>query len=438
MDGFRDLLVIAVVVAISGTAVARPFVGLLSFVVFAIVNPHSLAWSISSTFPPALPIAVGTILGYIISSEPKRLPPHREVHLLLALWCVFVVSTSTAVYPAEAFPMLTQVSKILLMVCLSLAMVNTKERLLQLSRTVTLSLGYLGLKAGIFAIRTGGQDMVWGPDNSFLYANNSIGVALAMNLPMLFHLRRLEHRRWLRYVMTAMMFLSYPAIVCTFSRGAWLSAAAATAFMMWRSRHRWVTAAAVVVLAIPVLSSQMLPDRVVNRYEDLAMLQEEESAGTRLWTWEYCRRVGFANPLTGAGFNFVSVETWNQYYPEFLAWHHRIAACHGTAMTVLGEHGFPGFLLWIGLLGSCVASATRIRRAASRAGADGVWVVAIADMLLAAFAAYMVGGMFVDLNYFDIFYQLIAMVVMLKVLAPQIAASVTTAGAVVAGTRRRP
>ncbi len=436
MDSIRDLLVIAVVLAISGIAIIRPFTGLLSFVVFAIVNPHSMAWSISSTFPPALPIAVSTIVGYLISAETKRLPPYREVHLLLALWVVFVLSTSTAVYPNDAVPMLMQVSKILLMVFLSLAMVNTKPRLLQLSRVLALSLGYLGLKAGIWVIRTGGHEMVWGPDNSFLNANNSIGVALAMNLPMLFHLRRIEQRRWMRVLMTAMMFLSYPAIVCTFSRGAWLSAAAATLLMMWRSRHRWMTTAAVVVLAMLVLSSEMLPDRVVNRYEDLTMLQEEESAGTRLWTWEYCRRVGFANPLTGAGFNFVSVETWNQYYPEFLQWHHRIAACHGTVMTVLGEHGFPGALIWLGLLGSCLASVWRIRQSASRMGADAIWAVSVADMLLAAFAAYMVGGMFVDLNYFDIFYQLVAMVVMLKALAPRAAASVAAAGTTVVGTRR--
>src|SRR5262249_44363748 len=148
------------------------------------------------------------------------------------------------------------VSKILLMVFLSMAIVNTRARLTQLVRTVALSLGFLGLKAGIWTIRTGGQEMVWGPDNSFLAANNAIGVALAMNLPLLFHLRRLEHRRWVRHVMTAMLLLSYPGIVCTFSRGAWLSAGAATCLMMWRSRHRWITAAA-LLLIIPLVSSDM-------------------------------------------------------------------------------------------------------------------------------------------------------------------------------------
>jgi len=285
MDSLLDLILIAVVLGLTGIALIRPFTGLLSFIVFSIVNPHSMAWSFAQTFPGVLPIALATIVGYLISSEPKHLPRQREVYLLLGLWLMFCVSTSTAFYPNEAFTVLTYVSKILLMVFLSLAMVTTKPRLLQLLRAIALSFGFLGFKAGIFTIRTGGQEMVWGPEHSFLEANNSIGVALAMALPLLYHLRRTESRPWLRHLMLAMMILSYPAIVCTFSRGAWLSAAAATALMLWRSRHRWLTVAA-LLLILPLLSLDMLPKRVVSRYDDLQNYETEGSAQSRFWTWE--------------------------------------------------------------------------------------------------------------------------------------------------------
>jgi probable O-glycosylation ligase (exosortase A-associated) len=241
MGGARDLVVLAAIIIISGLALRRPFVGLQGFLVFSIVNPHNMAWAISATINPIQPIAGATLLGYVISSEPKHLPGRAEVYLLFGLWLAFGASTLTAVYPSIALDRLIQVSKILLMVFLSMAMVNTKERLLTLLRVIALSLGFLGLKAGIFVISTGGQFMVWGPTNSFLEANNTIGAALAMNLPLLFYLRRLEQRRWLRHLMTAMMLLSYPAIVCTFSRGAWLAAAATTALMLATSRHRWLS-----------------------------------------------------------------------------------------------------------------------------------------------------------------------------------------------------
>ena len=55
-------------------------------------------------------------------------------------------------------------------------------------------------------------------------------------------------------------------------------------------------------------------------------------------------------------------------------------------------------------------------------GTLNVWVVGLVGALanlVGALIAYAVGGTFVDLNYFDIFYQLVAVVVLLKSLAPK-------------------
>jgi probable O-glycosylation ligase (exosortase A-associated) len=417
VDSLRGLLLIVAVVATSGIALFQPFTGLMGFLVFSIANPQSLVWSVQ--IPPVLPIAGATILGYVVSSEPKRLPRAPETYMLLGLWAVFVVSTLTAIYPDLAFPFLTHVSKILLMVFISMALVTTKERLVTLLRVIVLSLGVIGLKAGVFAISTGGQFMIWGPENSFLESNNTIGVALSMNLPLLFYFRRLEQRRWLRYLMLAMLLLSYPAIVCTFSRGAWLTATVATGFIVWKNRFRWLAVPA-ILLVLPLLSAEMFPDRVVSRYSDLQNYEEEASAQSRFWNWEFCRRVGVARPLTGAGFNFPSETTVSEYYPEFFAvWHGKVWACHSTWMTVFAEHGVPGFALWVGLLGTCFVSTRRVRKLARQTGAQGAWTIPVADMTQGALIAYAVGGTFVDLNYFDIFYQLVAVVVLLKSLAPK-------------------
>src|SRR5580765_7563646 len=114
VDSVRGLLLIIAVVATAGVALFRPFTGLMGFLVFSIANPQSLVWSVQ--IPPVLPIAGATILGYVVSREPKRLPRAPETYMLLGLWAVFVVSTLTAIYPDLAFPFLTHVSKILLMV----------------------------------------------------------------------------------------------------------------------------------------------------------------------------------------------------------------------------------------------------------------------------------------------------------------------------------
>src|SRR5439155_25291123 len=184
----RDLLFVTGVLISALIALRRPVYGILAFICVSLLNPHSLTWGFGRTFPFAQTIALGTLVGFVFWREKRRLPQQREFFLLLALWAIYGISTIFAMEPQKAYLYLVLVSKILLMVCISIFLINTRERVLLLMKVIALSLGFHGLKAGIFAVTTGGNSMVWGPEGSFLEANNAIVLALAMNVPLLYHL----------------------------------------------------------------------------------------------------------------------------------------------------------------------------------------------------------------------------------------------------------
>lgn len=413
----RDLIFIAIVVACSIVALRRPVFGLLVFVCFGFFNPQGMTWSWGRSFPFAQFTGIATILGYSFWSEPKRFPRQREAFLLLALWGVFGISTLFAIYPDIAMARFIHVSKILLMVVLSMSIINTEHRLLLLLRVIAFSLGFYGLKGGFFAVISGGGYMVWGPEESFLYANNAIGMALTMNIPILIYLLKFETNKWLRWMIKAMIFFSYPAVICTFSRGAWLGLAVVTGLMVWKSRRRFmiITVAGILAIVLLPILSQTLPQRVVERYDDLVNYKEEASAESRFWNWEFCKRVGLSHPLTGGGFEYYSKELYAVYFPEFIArWgSQKVWSCHSIWYTIFGEHGFPGLIFWIGLLGSYLLSLRKMRASASR-HPEMSWAVHCADMLQSAVLAYMVVGTFLDAAYFDMFYYLIAILVISK------------------------
>jgi probable O-glycosylation ligase (exosortase A-associated) len=408
----RDLLLIAILIPCSLKALYQPVFGLLLFTCLGFLAPHSMTWGIGRTFPFSQLAGVTTIVGYLFWSEPKKFPRQREFTLLLALWVMFGVSTLFAIFPDRALDRLIHVSKILLMVCLSTALVNTEYRLHALLRIIALSLGFHGLKGGVFSILSGGNFMVWGPEGTFLEANNSIGLALAMNVPLLYYLAKIETRLWLARLMRVMMVFSYPAIVCTFSRGAWLGLAAATFVIVLRSKHKFLIALALGGLGLLILP--FLPQRVVSRYDDLVNYQEESSAQSRFWNWEFCTRVGLAHPLSGGGFDYYDINLYAIYFPEFLErWPGKFWSCHSMWFTIFGEHGFPGFALWMALLSSCLLSLRRIR-SYGRTHTTMSWSVPYADMLISAFLVFMVSGSFLDVAYFDMFYQLVAVVAIIK------------------------
>jgi len=384
---------------------------MLAFVSLSILGPHSFTWGIARTFPHSQVVGLATIVGFLFSSEAKRFPREREARLVLALWALVTVSTLFALQPELAWDRLLFVSKIFLMMFLCTAIVNTPERLHLFVRVIALSLGLLGAKTGLFVLATGFQEKVYGPENTYLFQENAIGIALSANLPLLVYLWRVERARWLRWTIGAMFLLSYPAVVATFSRGAWLSLAAASVFLALFSRRKILAIGLVLVLAIGgVTQSFVVSNRVTARWNDLQNWEEESSAQSRFWNWAFCSRVGLGRPF-GGGFELYSIAAYRRFYPEFLErWPGKVWVCHSMWMQFLAEHGILGFLLGTGLIASCLLSLRRLSREARRKRIQ-TRLAHLAPMLMVAFGAFITGGTFLDVTYDELLYQLVAMVI---------------------------
>ena len=412
----RDIILVAIVISCAILALRRPTFGILAFICVSLLNPNSMTWGFARFFPSAQYIAIGTFLGIIFWNESKKIPLSSESVLLFALWGIFGISTVFAIYPDASLEKLIYISKILLMVFLSTILINSEHRLRLLIRVIALSLGFYGLKSGFWAITSGGQFMVWGPEESFLYSNNAIGLALSLNVPILFYLAKTETNIWLRRLMMVMMVFSYPAIICTFSRGAWLTLAAMTGLMALYSERKALTVSGggilvVVVIGLFATGLMSAPERVEGRFDELVGWENEGSAVSRFWNWEFCQRVGLARPF-GGGFNFYEPELYPIYFPEFIEKYgtDKVWSCHSMWYTILGEHGIIGFILWILLFLSCFISLRKLRRW----GRANDWIIPYINMVQLGLIAYMIAGTFLDTAYFDLFYQLVGIIIIMK------------------------
>ncbi|MGK2942871.1 MAG: putative O-glycosylation ligase, exosortase A system-associated, partial [Immundisolibacter sp.] len=92
----------------------------------------------------------------------------------------------------------------------------------------------------------------------------------------------------------------------------------------------------------------------------------------------------------------------------------------------LGEQGMPGLLLFLLILWLSWRNAGVVLRLA-RGDPDWLWAADLASMIQVSLVAYMVGGTFLGLGYWDMPYTLAAILVLLRRLlegakSPQIAA----------------
>jgi O-antigen ligase len=121
-------------------------------------------------------------------------------------------------------------------------------------------------------------------------------------------------------------------------------------------------------------------------------------------------------PITGGSFNALpDVEIFQRYQSEPLPGGFLSSGPHSIYFQTLEEQGFVGLFLYLILVASCWASLVSLRRKAQRS-ATTQWIVPYTRMFEFSLFGFLTSGAFLGLANFDLYYQLIAMVVVLKIL----------------------
>ncbi|HHQ41408.1 MAG TPA: putative O-glycosylation ligase, exosortase A system-associated [Chromatiales bacterium] len=405
----RDLFVLAVVFGSVPVILARPWIGVLVWSWIAYMNPHRLAWGIARDFPVAMTVGVTTLVALLLTRD-RRPPPLTRETVVLALFTLWmVVTTLFALEPDAAQVQLEKVLKIQLFTFVTMMLVFTRERIHWLVWAIVLSIGFYGVKGGIFTLTTGGAHRVLGPYGTFIGGNNEIGLAMIMVLPLMRYLQLQAKRVWERNLWWAAMGLTGIAILGTHSRGALVGVLAMLAMLAWRTRRKLLFV--LVLAALAPAAWDFMPEKWHARMETIDDYQEDGSAQGRLNAWRFAFNLALDRPLTGGGFETFRPRWFALYAPN----PYKVHDAHSIYFEVLGEHGFVGLALFL-LLGTFTwLKAGRIRRL-TRRREELLWAHDLASMLQVSLVGYAVAGAFLGLAYFDLYYALVALTVMLGVI----------------------
>jgi len=414
----RDIAVTVGILATLPYCLARPWVGLLVWSWISYMNPHRLTWGFAYDLPFAMMVGVCTLVGFPFADDRKPLVWTRETLLLLLLWGWFTVTTVFAMYPESAWLKWDATSKSLLMAGLTIPLFQDRRRLRVLLLVIAGSTGFYGFKGGVFALMTGGQFMVLGPPGSFFEANTELALVLNMSLPLSFYLSQEVERRWLRNLLRASFVLTMFAIPFTYSRGGVIGLTVVLAVMFLRARTRLLLVP--VALAGLVVFTWVAPQQFLDRVNTLQHYEADGSAQLRFMSWRVGYEIARDRPVLGGGFQvFVHRETYDMYLPEYPRSFGHDA--HSIYFNLLGEHGWIGLTLFILLMGASFGSLRKLRRAGD-GNPELAWVSRYAKMLQASLLAYVVTGAFLSVAYFDLAYQLLIVVIILKGIVGQQAA----------------
>ena len=403
----RDYILIAIVLGSLPFILRRPFIGILLWCIFSYMNPHRFTYGFAYEFPFAAIIAGATIAGVLFSKESKRIPWNS----LTIVWVLFILwmclTTLFALIPQDAYTEWERSMKIQLMTFITIILMTTRARLNALVWAIVVSLGFFGIKGGVFTLHTGGQDMVWGPPGSFIEGNNSLGLALVMTLPLMRYLQLNTASFLVRYGISAVMVMTVLSIFASYSRGAVLAVAAMGLFLLFKSRKKGPIILLALV-ALPLMLSFM-PDEWFERLHTIKTYEQDASALGRINAWWFAFNVAVERPLVGGGFEAFDPTLFQRYAPVPDDFHD----AHSIYFQVLGEHGFVGLILFMLLGWLTFRSAAWVIRHTKEL-AELTWARDLAAMVQVSIIGYAVGGAFLGLAYFDLYYHLVAIALLTR------------------------
>jgi probable O-glycosylation ligase (exosortase A-associated) len=410
----RSLLVLILVYGSVPLALAIPHVGVLVWSWVSYMSPHRLTWGIAYSAPLLDALAGATLIGWLISKEPKKITWHPIIVLLAIYVAWYTIATIFAYNQAEAWPRWTETMKIQLFTFVSLGLMLSKNRLHALLWVIVISLGFFGMKGGLFTVLSGGSQHVWGPPGSFIADNNQLALALVMTLPMMRYLQMNAPFKWISWAMGGAMGLTIMSIFGSQSRGALLALSGMMVFMILKSRQRGLMILfALFALAIGV---SFMPDSWRNRMSTIESYEQDSSAMGRLAVWEFAWYVALERPLIGGGPNvFIHKPTVDRMRPKLVP-HYTIRAPHSIWFEVLGASGFVGLFLFIAIGCTAFFSARRLeKRIGDRA--DLKWARDLAMMFQVSLVGYAINGTFLNLSRFDLYYHFLVIYVIAHTLA---------------------
>lgn len=400
----RGATLTAALALLLALVLAQPFAGVLLWNWVSFMNPHRLVWGPAGEWPWAAIIFATTLVGCALSRE-LRLPPRNATTLLLvALMGCFTATSLVALgNPAEVWDKWEHTIKVMLGLLLTASMLTTRRRIHALVWVMAISLCYFGVRGGVFALLNGGNYRVWGPPQTMITDNNHLAAAMLIALPLVNYLRLQSAHGLVRAGLAVAMGLTLLATIASYSRGALLGLAAVTLIFWWRSQRKVVSA---IVLAASLAGAiTFMPGGWTDRMESITAYQEDASASERLVLWDISWKLAMDRPLVGAGFT----GPYNRAVVDRVAPGGPARAVHSIWFELLGEQGFPTFILWAALSVVGLWQAVRIA-ALTRGRADLAWAHDLGRMAQASIVAYLVAGSFLSLSYWDYYWTLLVVV----------------------------
>lgn len=418
----RDIFIFFCLIGLVAVAIWRPWFMTFTYLYCDLIQPQRLSYYLFQGVPLSMILAILSVLLFL--ADRKKNLRVNAVQALMALFVVWFTFTSTQaiINDAQVWFKWDSAWKAVVFGGLFLPLVlSTRRRVEAAVCLFVLCVGLVTVSGAMKTLAGGGGygDLKMIVDvNKGLYESSTIGAVGTAIIPMILYLYKhfalLGRNIWTKLAAAGLVASSVLIVIGTEARTGLVCLVALAGMYFVKARRKLVFAAAgAAVLAVSV---PLLPDSFIDRMATILKPSEEVSAATRESVWGWAFDFSKKHPL-GGGFRVNRLTAINVQLPVktpdgqikgYKSVPQLARAFHSSYVEVLAEQGYPGLLLYVGIIGGTLLQLGAMMRRYAKAGADEIWKHDLAQALFRALAVYAVGGLFVGLSTQTTLYMLVA------------------------------
>ncbi|MDQ4418899.1 putative O-glycosylation ligase, exosortase A system-associated [Sphingobium sp. DEHP117] len=421
----RDIFFLIFLGAMFLIALKRPFLFVLTYAYIDIVSPQRLSYFLLNSIPISLIAFAGAFGGWLLidNKRDSRFSWRQILMVALLVWCVY--TTTHADFPIDAQAKWAWVWKSLVFAIFLPLTLRTRLRIEALALVMVLCASTIIVTGGIKTIMSGGgygELNLMVEDNSGLYEGSTISMVAIAIIPLILWLSKhgtiFRPSRLVTFYIVALCGACLLIPIGTVTRTGLLCIILLGALFLWRSKKRLqygLGIAALLLVAIP-----FLPTSFTERMGTIKNYQGDQSASTRVEVWKWTLDYVKTHPMGGGfdayranRFEYDALRTEGIGNDKRIVKEHIIEegrAYHSAYFEMLGEQGYPGFLLWALIHLLSLVSTHRVYRLYTQRGReDEAWVAPLALALQQGHLIYLLGAAFVGIAYQPFVFMLLAL-----------------------------
>lgn len=446
----RDIFILLMLFFLFGAACKRPFLMTLAYLYVDLVQPQQISYYLVNSIPISLIFGAAAVAFFLFFDDKRNLKFGR-VQVMMVLFLVWITITTFNAQLPDAWVKWDSAWKAIIFGIFLPVVLRTRQRIEAAVLFIVLCVGSITITGGIKTVLGGGGYGTMSllvDSNTGLYESSTISAVSVALIPLILYCYQFNQiipkQRLTLLIAVGLIFSAALIPVGTEARTGLVCLFLLAILAFLRSKRKLLFAAVgavVLVSAVP-----FLPDSFTGRMSTIKTYDEDNSAATRIavwnWTLDFVKDHPFGGGFYAYKLNRIEVKVrertgeGNSAREQTRIVFDQARAFHSSYFEVLGEHGYPGLLIYMTML---IVALLQLRGLAKRyrLSEGREWIASLATALSDCILIYMTGSLFAGVAFQSTLYFLLGLSAALAQIAVQGAPSAETALGVPRGPEGR-